>query len=144
MKVICTNSCVILLPMATVIFAQTASRLWQSPRMSFRGVKRRGNPLNRNENTVAIAIDRICFRNFYRATTLHSQNEMDKNSNRNSVRVLAWCLACFARKLILENFVRYICDNLHHFPSGRCFDFAQHDNRVGHPHPNGYSFRAFL
>ena len=25
-----------------------------------------------------------------RATTLHSQNERGKNSNRNSVRVLAW------------------------------------------------------
>ena len=47
----------------TMSIAQTASRLWQSPRMSFRGVKRRGNPLTRNENTVAIAIDRICFRN---------------------------------------------------------------------------------
>ena len=34
--------------------------------------------LCRNENTVAIAIDRTCFRNYYRATTLHSQNEMDK------------------------------------------------------------------
>ena len=98
--------------------AQTAPRLWQPPQMSFRGVKRRGNPLNRNENTVAIAIDRICFRNFYRATTLHSQNEMDKNSSRNSVRVLAWCVRLW-RKRILENFVRYICDNLHHFPSGR-------------------------
>ena len=29
-----------------------------------------------------------------RATTLNSQNEMDKNSNHNSVRVLAWYLAC--------------------------------------------------
>ena len=38
-----------------------------------------------------------------RATTLHSQNEMDKDSNRNSVRVLAWCLACIARKRINEN-----------------------------------------
>ena len=28
--------------------AQTALRLWQPPQMSFRGVKRRGNPLNRN------------------------------------------------------------------------------------------------
>ena len=28
--------------------AQMALRLWQPPQMSFRGVKRRGNPLNRN------------------------------------------------------------------------------------------------
>ena len=48
------------------------------PRMSFRGAKRRGNPLNRNENTVAIATDLACFRNYYRATTLHSQKERDK------------------------------------------------------------------
>ncbi len=47
------------------------------PRMSFRGAKRRGNPLNRNENTVAIATDLACFRNYYRATTLHSQKERD-------------------------------------------------------------------
>ena len=38
-----------------------------------------------------------------RATTLHSQNKMDKNSSRNSVRVLAWYLACSARKRINEN-----------------------------------------
>ncbi len=50
--------------------AQTASRLWQSPRMSFRGAKRRGNPLNRNAIPVAIAIDRTCSRNYYRAENL--------------------------------------------------------------------------
>ena len=38
--------------------------------MSFRGAKRRGNPLNRNVNTVAIAIDLACFRNYYRAENL--------------------------------------------------------------------------
>ena len=43
--------------------AQTAPRLWQPPQMSFRGAKRRGNPLNRNSNTVAVAIDLACFRN---------------------------------------------------------------------------------
>ena len=31
--------------------------------MSFRGAKRRGNPLNRNVNTVAVATDRTCSRN---------------------------------------------------------------------------------
>ena len=31
--------------------------------MSFRGAKRRGNPQNRNEETVAVATDRTCFRN---------------------------------------------------------------------------------
>ena len=38
--------------------------------LSFRGAKRRGNPLIRNENSVAIAIDLACFRNFYRAENL--------------------------------------------------------------------------
>ena len=38
--------------------------------LSFRGVKRRGNPINRNVNTVAIATDRTCSRNFYRAENL--------------------------------------------------------------------------
>ena len=32
----------------TPSIAQTALRLWQPPQMSFRGAKRRGNPLNRN------------------------------------------------------------------------------------------------
>ena len=50
--------------------AQTAPRLWQPPQMSFRGAKRRGNPLNRNVNTVAIAIDLACSRNLYRAENL--------------------------------------------------------------------------
>ena len=38
--------------------------------MSFRGVKRRGNPLKRKVNTVAIATDRVCFRDLYRAENL--------------------------------------------------------------------------
>ena len=65
----------ILLLFATVIFAQTAPRLWQPPQMSFRGVKRRGNPLNRNENTVAVATDLACFRNHYRTENLCYQFE---------------------------------------------------------------------
>lgn len=63
--------------------------------MSFRGAKRRGNPLNRNANTVAIATDRTCSRNLYRATTLLSQNKRDKNSSLNSERVLAWWVRAF-------------------------------------------------
>ena len=45
------------------------------PRMSFRGAKRRGNPLNRNVNTVAIANDLACSRNHYRAENLCYQFE---------------------------------------------------------------------
>ena len=38
--------------------------------VSFRGAKRRGNPLNRNVNIEAIATDRTCSRNLYRAEHL--------------------------------------------------------------------------
>ena len=58
--------------------AQTAPRLWQPPQMSFRGATRRENPLNRNENTVAVATDLACFRNHYRAENLCYQNKTDK------------------------------------------------------------------
>ena len=43
--------------------------------MSFRGAKRRGNPQNRNEDTVAVASDRTCFRNRYRTENLRYQFE---------------------------------------------------------------------
>ena len=55
---------------------QTAHRSWQPPTtLSFRGAKRRGNPLNRNENTVAVATDLACSRNHYRAENLCYQSE---------------------------------------------------------------------
>jgi hypothetical protein len=44
---------------------------------------------------VAIATDRTCSRNLYRATTLLSQNKRDKNSSLNSERVLAWWVRAF-------------------------------------------------
>ena len=56
-------------------FAQTAPRLWQPTQMSFRGAKRRGNPLNRNATIVAVATDLACSRNFYRAENLCYQFE---------------------------------------------------------------------
>ena len=112
------------------------------PQMSFRGAKRRGNPLNRNANTVAIAIDLACFRNFYRATTLHSQNETDKNSNRNSVRVLAWCVRLW-RKWNIPNLSFVIASAsvaiyrselrlTARFPRSLC---SLGMTRVGNPHP---------
>ena len=70
--------------------AQTALRLWQPTRMSFRGAKRRGNPLNRIENKVAVAIDRTCSRNHYRAENLCYQFEQGQNSCHNSARLSAW------------------------------------------------------
>ena len=41
--------------------------------MSFREVKRRGNPINRNKNRLTIATNRICSRNLYRAENLRYQ-----------------------------------------------------------------------
>ena len=59
----------------TAQIAQTALRLRQPTRMSFIGAKRRGNPLNRIENKVAVAIHRTCSHNFYRAENLCYQFE---------------------------------------------------------------------
>ncbi len=41
--------------------------------MSFRGVKRRGNPLNRNKNRLTIATNRISPRAYYRTENLRYQ-----------------------------------------------------------------------
>ena len=57
---------------------------------------------NGNAHVCALPRASLDFCSANRATTLHSQNKMDKNSNRNSVQVLAWCLACKARKRINE------------------------------------------
>ena len=100
--------------------AQTAPRLWQPPTtLSFRGAKRRGNPLNRNVNTVAIAIDLACSRNHYRAENLCYQFKQGQKLLPQFRKIVCLVCACFARKRILENFVRYTGANLHHFPSGR-------------------------
>ena len=69
----------------------------------------RENPLNRNANTVAIATDRTCSRNLYRATTLLSQNKRDKNSNHNSERVLAWWAHCVCRDKSVQVGIKKSC-----------------------------------
>ena len=72
---------------------QTAPRLWQSPTtLSFRGAKRRGNPLNRNVNTVAIATDIACFRNFYRAENLCYQFKQGQKLLPQFRKIV--CLVC--------------------------------------------------
>ena len=43
--------------------------------MSFRGVKRRGNPINRNKNRLTIATNRISPSAYYRAENLRYQFE---------------------------------------------------------------------
>ena len=53
-------------------FAQTALRWHQSPYDIPRS-ETTGNPLKRNVNTVAIATDRVCFRDLYRAENLRYQ-----------------------------------------------------------------------
>ena len=90
----------------TAQIAQTAPRLWQSPTtLSFRGAKRRGNPLNRNVNTVTIANDLACSRNLYRAENLCYQFEHGQNSCHSSARLSAWCARLW-RKRMNENLFR--------------------------------------
>ena len=72
--------------------AQTAPRLWQPPQMSFRGAKRRGNPLNRNVNTVTIANDLACSRNLYRAENLCYQFEQGQKLLPQFRKIV--CLVC--------------------------------------------------
>ena len=83
---------------------QTAPRLWQSPTMlSFRGAKRRGNPLNRNVNTVAIATDLACSHNHYRAENLCYQFEQGQNLLPQFRKIVCLVLACSARKWNIPN-----------------------------------------
>ena len=79
--------------------AQTAPRLWQPPTtLSFRGAKRRGNPLNRNVNTVAIAIDLACSRNHYRAENLCYQFKQGQKLLPQFRKIV--CLVCAPYGLI--------------------------------------------
>ena len=61
-----------------------------------RGVAQKGNfvqkPSSRQRQHASMRIAELLarFLHYYRATHLHSQNEMDKASSRNSVRCLAW------------------------------------------------------
>ena len=55
--------------------ARALLRSSQSSIMSFREVKRRGNPLNRNKNRLTIATNRISPRAYYRAENLRYQFE---------------------------------------------------------------------
>ena len=55
--------------------ARASLRSSQSSIMSFRGVKRRGNPLNRNKNRLTIATNRISPRAYYRTENLRYQFE---------------------------------------------------------------------
>ena len=93
-----TNSKILSIPIV-----QTALRLWQSPQMSFRGAKRRGNPLNRNANTVAIVTDRTCSHNLYRAENLCYQFEQGQNLLPQFRKIVCLVLACSARKWNIPN-----------------------------------------
>ncbi len=66
--------------------------------MSFRGAKRRGNPLNRNANTLALPLTALVLAITNRAENLCYQFRQGQNSCRNFARLSAWCLACKARK----------------------------------------------
>ena len=98
----------------TAQIAQTAPRLWQSPTtLSFRGAKRRGNPLNRNVNTVTIANDLACSRNLYRAENLCYQFEHGQKLLPQFRKIV--CLVCAPlaqadeRKLIQGILIHGMC-----------------------------------
>ena len=97
----------------TAQIAQTALRLRQPTRMSFRGAKRRGNPLNRIENKVAVAIHRTCSHNFYRAENLCYQFEHGQKLLPQFRKIV--CLVCAPlaqadeRKLIQGILIHGMC-----------------------------------
>ena len=74
--------------------------------LSFRGATRRRNPLKRNVNTVAVAIDRTCFRNFYRAENLCYQFEQGQKLLPQFCKIVCLVLACLARKRINRHLFR--------------------------------------
>ena len=81
---------------------------------------------------------------FYRATPLRSQNKTDKNSNRNSVRVLAWYLACKHASGYLK--ILYAILELIYIISlpGDCHAYARNDKRVGTPTPERTLIQSVL
>ena len=56
---------------------------------------------------------------FYRAENLCYQFRQGQELKPQFRKIVCLVSACFARKRILENLVRYTCANLYHFPSGR-------------------------
>ena len=89
----------------TAQIAQTALRLRQPPQMSFRGVKRRGNPLNRNATQWRLPSTALVLTISTAQKIFAISSIMDKNSCHSSARLSAWCPRLW-RKRMNENLFR--------------------------------------
>ena len=89
----------------TAQIAQTALRLRQPTRMSFRGAKRRGNPLNRNATQWRLPLTALVLAITTAQKIFAISSSRDKNSCRNSARLSAWCARLW-RKRMNENLFR--------------------------------------
>ena len=89
----------------TAQIAQTALRLWQPPQMSFRGVKRRGNPINRNATQWRLPLTALVLAITTAQKIFAISSSRDKNSCHNFSRLSAWCARLW-RKRINENLFR--------------------------------------
>ena len=72
--------------------AQTAPRLWQPPPNVIPRSKATWESPKKKRNTVAIAIDRTCFRNYYRAENLCYQFEQGQKLLPQFRKIV--CLVC--------------------------------------------------
>ena len=79
------------------VIAHTALRLRQPTRMSFRGVKRRGNPLNRNATQWRLPLTALVLAITTAQKIFAISSSRDKNSCRSFARLSAWCVRLTAR-----------------------------------------------
>ena len=74
------------------------------PLVSFRGVKRRGNPLNRNENISGDCLSPHLFSQFLTAQAIHAiSSSTDKNSSHSFAVSLAWYMRLRRKRRICKN-----------------------------------------
>ena len=83
--------------------AQTALRLWQPPQMSFRGVKRRGNPLNRNATQWRLPLTALVLAITTAQKIFAISSSRDKNSCHNFARLSAWWVRALHASGIFHN-----------------------------------------
>ena len=79
------------------VIAQTALRLWQPPQMSFRGVKRRGNPLNRNATQWRLPLTALVLAITTAQKIFAISSSRGKDSCRSFARLSAWLSAPLAQ-----------------------------------------------
>ena len=81
----------------TPSIAQTALRLWQPPQMSFRGAKRRGNPLNRNATQWRLPLTALVLAITTAQKIFAISSSRGKDSCRSFARLSAWLSAPLAQ-----------------------------------------------